>query len=194
MIQTRDHFFSLHELLMMAALAALGGVSSAVMSIVREMSYAVPGLGILRQCLSGIHVLWLVVALGLIRKPGAATVTGTLKGAVELLSGNPHGLLVIVYSAFGGLTVDAVWLLLRRRDHAITYMLSGGVGAASNVLVFALIVSLPGQKAVLAGVAILGGLAFVSGALLAGLLGWWLLNALRKAGVAGAQPHGPPIP
>ena len=40
MSESRRHYFSLHELLIMAALAALGGVSSALLSMLREMSHA----------------------------------------------------------------------------------------------------------------------------------------------------------
>ena len=37
-------------------------------------------------------------------------------------------------------------------------------------------------------VAMLSGMAFLSGVLLAGLLGWWLLRTLRVAGVATVSP------
>ena len=39
------------------------------------------------------------------------------------------------------------------------------------------------------GAALLACVAFASGAVLAGMLGWWLLEALRRAGAVGAQPH-----
>jgi ABC-type thiamin/hydroxymethylpyrimidine transport system permease subunit len=183
----RAHFFSLHELLVMAALAALGGVTSAAMSMVRAAAHAALGFPGGMQFLAGLHVLWLVLAVGLVRKPGAAIITGLLKGAVELLSGNPHGLLVVLYCALAGLGVDAVWLLLGRRHHPITYVLAGGVGSASNVLVLPIVASLPGHRAVVAGATLLAGIAFVSGVVLAGLLGWWLLAALGRAGVVGVR-------
>ncbi len=167
----------------MAALAALGGVSSAALSIIRAAAHAVVALPGGMQFLAGIHVLWLVLAVGLIRKPGAATITGLLKGAVELFSGNPHGLLVLIISGMAGLSVDVIWLLLRGRKHQIVYMLAGAVGSASNVLVFAFAASLPGSDVVVAGVAGLVCVALVSGAVLAGMLGWWLQGALRRAGV-----------
>ncbi len=172
---------------MMAALAALGGVCSAALSNIRAAVHAVVPSPIGMQPFAGIHVLWFVIAAGLVRKPGTATVTSLLAGAVELLSGNPHGLLVVIYSGLGGVGVDAIWLMLGGRDHPLTYLLAGGVGTATNVLVFVFAASLPTQGAVLTAVALLGVTAFVSGVLLAGLLGWWLLQALRRAGVAGAS-------
>jgi energy-coupling factor transport system substrate-specific component len=189
MSQVRSQLFSLHELLIMAALAALGGVSGAAVSMIRAAIHAVVVLPGGMQFLAGIHVLWLILAVGLIRKPGAATVTGLFKGAVELLSGNPHGVLVLMYSALAGLAIDAVWLLLNARHRPTTYIIAGGVGAASNVLVLRLIASLPSQGVVYTGLAALAGVAFVSGAIFAGLLGWWLLRALQRAGAVGAQGH-----
>ena len=189
MSQPRNHFFSLHELLMMAALAALGGVTGSALSNIRAAVHAIFPSPIGMQPLAGIHVLWLVLAVGLVRKPGVATITGLLAGTVELLSGNPHGLLVILYSLFAGISVDVVWLLLGARDHLVAYMLAGGVGATSNVAILTVTASLPTQGAVITAVALLAGIAFVSGVFLAGLLGWWLLRTLRVAGVIGAQPQ-----
>jgi energy-coupling factor transport system substrate-specific component len=171
----------------MAALAALGGVSGSAVSWVGKALHTVTGIPGGLQFLAGVHVLWLVLAVGLIGKPGAATLTGLLKGAVELLTGNPHGLLVLLMSGLGGIAVDLVWLIVGRRDRLVTYLLAGGLGAASNLLVFKVIYSLPTSRAVNIGLAALTGVAFVSGAVLAGLLGWSLMDALRRAGVVGTQ-------
>ncbi|MFH1111284.1 MAG: ECF transporter S component [Planctomycetota bacterium] len=185
-------FFSLHDLLTMAALAALGGLSSAVLSMVRFAVHAVVVLPGAFQFLAGLHVLWLILAIGIIGRPGAATVTALLKGGVEFLSGNPHGLLVLAYTVFAGIAVDATWLMLGRSHNRVTYALAGGFGATSNLLVLTLVVSLPAKGGVVAGLAILVGAAFVSGVVFAGLLAWWLLEVLHRAGVISARsPSGP---
>jgi len=188
MSEQRRQFFSLHELLIIAALAALGGVTNSAVSMIRAALHAVIVLPGGVQFLAGVHVVWIVIALGLIRKPGTATVTGLLAGMVELLSGNPHGLLVVLYAGLAGVTMDTVWLLLGGRDHVVTYLLAGGVAAASNVAVFAFSASLPARDSVLTALAVMAVIAFASGVILGGLLGWWLLRALRRAGVAGAGP------
>lgn len=182
----RREFFTLHELLMMAALAALGGVTSSVVSMVRAAVHVLIVLPGGMQYLAGIHVLWLVLAVGLVRKPGAATATALLKGSVELLSGNPHGLLVLLYSLFAGVAVDIVWVILGGRDRLYTYVLAGAVGATSNLLVLIFAASLPPQENMLAALAVLGSVAFVSGGVLAGALGRWLVHALAQAGAVGA--------
>lgn len=169
----------------MAALAALGGVSSSLISMIRAAASAVLAFPGGMQFLAGIHVLWPVLAAGLVQKPGAATITGLLAGAVELLSGNPHGLLVLLYAAMAGVSVDIVWIILAGLDHPLTYMLAGGVGAASNVLLAKYAASLADSPALLTILLLMAAAAFVSGTVLAGLLGWWLLRTLRRAGAVG---------
>jgi len=191
MSSQKSEFFTLHELLVMAALAALGGVSSSALSWVRAaLGSLIPFPGAM-QCTAGLHVLWLVLAMGLIRKPGTATVCGLIKGAIELLTGNPHGLLVLLYSGLGGVSVDVVWMLVRGRHHPLAYALAGGFGTASNVLVLKFVGSLHGSGLVNAALLVLAAVAFVSGVVFAGLLGWWLLGALCRAGVAGVPAAAP---
>lgn len=193
MPQSRGHYFSLHQLLIMAALAALGGVIGSVVSLARAAIHAVVVLPVGMQFLAGIHLLAPIVALGLVRKPGAATVTAVLMGTVELLAGSPHGLIVYAYTVSAGIAVDLVWLLLGGRHHLVTYVLAGGVGATTNVLVLKYVILLPGKGLVVnVALALMAGMAFVSGAVLAGLLGWSLLGALQRAGVVGARPEAAP--
>ncbi len=180
----RAPYFSLQDLLVIAALAALGGMSGSVVSMVGKVISGVTGMPV--QFMAGIHVLWLILALGLLRRPGAATATALLKGGVELLTGNPHGLLVVPVCLVAGLVVDVIWLLALRRHHIVVYAVAGGAAAASNVFVFALATSLLQHRLVQIGVAITAVMAFAGGVLLAGILGWWLLGVLRLAGI------GPP--
>jgi energy-coupling factor transport system substrate-specific component len=191
MSRREPHFFTLHELLVMAALAALGGVSSSALSWIRMAVGTLIPLPGAMQWAAGLHTLWLVLAIGLIRKPGTATVCGLLKGAVELLTGNPLGLIVVLYSGLGGVCADIVWLALARRHHPLVYCLAGGVASASNVIVLKFVASLHADGLVVTVLAALALVAFASGALLAGLLGWWLLQALYRAGVVGVPAVAP---
>ncbi len=194
MSQPPRQFFSLHELLVMAALAALGGVSGAAVSNIRAAMHSVIVIPVGAQPAAGVHVLWLVLAVGLVRKPGAATITGVLKGSVELLSGSPLGLPVMAYCVVAGVTVDLVWLLLARRHHVLTFILAGGAGTASNVLVLSCAASLNAKGQVSTALTTLAFVAFASGTLLAGVLGWWLLRTLHTAGVIGTLGMSPAKP
>ncbi|MGD8626438.1 MAG: ECF transporter S component [Anaerolineae bacterium] len=187
------YYFTTRDLLMMAALAALGGVVSTYVNAIGDLFQSVLGFAGTTQWAAGLHVLWLTLAVGLTRKQGAGTVTGLLKGGVELLSGNTHGLLVLLIDVVAGLLVDLGFLPFRKKDSLPAYCLAGGLAAASNVFVFQLFAAVPADTLAFQAMLLVVGLAFLSGLLFAGVLGWGLLNALRRAGVvrdSRPQPMG----
>ena len=178
---------------MMAVLAALGGVSSTALNALSKAVYAAVGISGVMQWAAGLHVVWLVLAVGLTGKGGSATVTSLLKGGVELLSGNTHGVLVVLIDVIAGLLVDVGFWPFRNKDHVVACALAGGLATASNVFVFQLFATTP--QDVLLFVWGAAAVAFVSGVVFAGLLGWSLMAALRRAGVGRAirlsTPGGP---
>ena len=68
-------------------------------------------------------------------------------------------------------------------------IVAGGLASASNVLVFQLFAAAP--EDVLRYVWALVALAALSGVVLAGVLGYGLLQSLRKSGVVRDQPAAP---
>ena len=179
----RRTYFSTRDLLMMAALAALGGVVSTYINAVGDFFQSIFGFAGTTQWAAGLHVLWLTLAVGLTRKQGAGTVTGILKGGVELLTGNTHGLLIVLVDVVAGLLVDLGFLPFRNKDSLLAYCLAGGLASASNVFVFQLFASLPADSLAYGVMLLVAAVAFLSGVVFAGVLGWVLLNALRRAGV-----------
>ncbi|MEA3338831.1 MAG: ECF transporter S component [Chloroflexota bacterium] len=188
MIKQRRYYFSTRDLLMMAALAALGGVTGTYVNTIGDFFQSVLGFAGTTQWAAGLHVLWLVLAVGLTGKQGAGTITGLLKGVVELLSGNTHGLLVLLVDVVAGLLVDLGFAPFRDKDSVPAYALAGGLAAASNVFVFQLFAALPTDTLAYGAMLVVAGVAALSGALLAGFLGRLLLNALRRAGVVKDRP------
>jgi ABC-type thiamin/hydroxymethylpyrimidine transport system permease subunit/DMSO/TMAO reductase YedYZ molybdopterin-dependent catalytic subunit len=186
MEQSSRHF-STRDLLMMAALAALGGVASTYINAVGDVFQSIFGFAGTTQWAAGLHVLWLTLAVGLTRKQGAGTVTGILKGGVELLTGNTHGLLVVLVDVVAGLLVDLGFLPFRKKDSLLAYCLAGGLASASNVFVFQLFAALPADTLAFQAMLLVGSMAALSGVLFAGVLGWGLLNGLRRAGVVKDQ-------
>ncbi len=189
---TRTHF-STRDLLMMAALAALGGVVGTYVNAVGDFFQSIFGFAGTNQWAAGLHVLWLTLAVGLTRKQGAGTATGILKGGVELLTGNTHGLLIVLVDFVAGLFVDLGFLPFRKKDSMAAYCLAGGLASASNVFVFQLFASVPADSLAHWALLLVAGVAFVSGVLFAGVLSRGLVNALRRAGVvkdASPEPMG----
>ncbi len=190
-MEQRRTYFTTRDLLMMAALAALGGVVSTYVNAVGDLFQSAFGFAGTTQWAAGLHVLWLTLAVGLTRKQGAGTVTGLLKGGVELLTGNTHGLLVVLVDVVAGLLVDLGFLPFRKKDSLAAYCLAGGLASASNVFVFQLFASLPADTLVYWALLLVAGVAFLSGVLFAGVLSRALLNALRRAGVVKDAPPAP---
>lgn len=185
------YYFSTRDLLMMAALAALGGVTSTYVNAVGDLFQSILGFAGTTQWAAGLHVLWLTLAVGLTGKQGTGTITGILKGALELLSGNTHGLLVVLVDVVAGVLVDLGFWSFRKKDALVAYVLAGGLASASNVFVFQLFAALPTDVLAYGAMLLVGGMAFISGVLFAGVLGWTLLNALRRAGVVKDRPSEP---
>ena len=82
------YYFTTRDLLLMAALAALGGIASTAINTLGDAMQSVLGFAGTTQWAAGLHVLMLTLAGGLVGKLGAGTITGLLKGGVELLTGN----------------------------------------------------------------------------------------------------------
>lgn len=184
----KRYYFTTRDLLMVAALAALGGVVSTYVNAIGDFFQSVLGFAGTTQWAAGLHVLWLTLAVGLTGKQGAGTLTGLLKGGVELLSGNTHGLLVLLVDIVAGLLVDLGFLPFRNKDSLPAYCLAGGLASASNVLVFQAFAALPADVLAYGAILLVSGVAGASGVLFAGLLGQVLVGALRRAGAVKDRP------
>ncbi|NLA12219.1 MAG: hypothetical protein GX883_08850 [Firmicutes bacterium] len=173
-------YFANRDLLVMAVLSGIGGVLSTYVGYLGNLLnriFGVPfGAG---QFVSGLHVFWIILAAGLVRRPGAAAIAGLLKGVVELLTGSTHGIAIVLVSLVQGIVVDLVILLMRRHG-PLVYAVAGGLAAVSNVVVFQLLYF---SGAPLGYILFVCGLALVSGCLLAGLFGSGVLDLIAEAGL-----------
>ncbi len=192
-MKAQRYYYTTRDLLLMAALAALGGISSTYINFIGDFFQSFLGFAGTTQWAAGLHVLWLILAVGLTKKTGAGTITGLIKGGIELFSGNTHGLLVLLVDLAAGILVDLGLLPFRKKDHWITYALAGGLASASNVLVFQLFAAVPADILTYGLIVLIALVAFISGVIFAGILGAGLLATLRKSGVVKdhqVQPLG----
>jgi len=185
------YYFSTRDLLMMAALAALGGVAGTYISAAGRVINSLIGIPGSMQWAAGLHVLWLTLAVGLTGKQGAGTVAGLLKGFVELLTGNPHGLLVMLVDIVAGVLVDVGFLPFRDKDRLPGYLLAGGLSAFSNVIILQLFAVLPADILSYGAILLLSIVAGLSGVVFAGVLGHTLTRTLRRTGVVKDRPVQP---
>ena len=61
----QSYYFSTRDLMMMAALAAIGGVTSTYVNALGDVAQSFLGFAGTTQWAAGLHVLWLVLAAGL---------------------------------------------------------------------------------------------------------------------------------
>lgn len=171
----KRHRLDVRDIVLIALLSAAGGVLSTYIgylgSLVNRV-FGVPfGAG---QLISGLHVVWPLLARALVGRFGSGTLVGVTKGVVELFTGGTHGAVIVLVSAVEGLFADVGLGLTHRRSLPVT-MLAGALASASNVVVF--------QAVYFSGVSVafLGfmvGLALVSGAVFGGYLAWDLERLL----------------
>lgn len=152
--------FKTRDIALIIFLSALGGAVSVPLGYAGNLLNAVPILPFgSPQILSGIHVLWLLLARLLTRKPGAATFAGAVKGLVELSLFSSHGVQVLPISIIEGIVVDLV-LSVPGRVSSARVAVAGGLSASSNVLVLWLLL-LQGLSPLVIGFMLL--LSLVSG-------------------------------
>lgn len=176
-------YFRTRDLLIMAVLAAMGGVASTYINTLGDAVHAALGMPGASQWAAGLHVIWIVLGVGMLRKPGTGIVIGILKGAVELMSGNSHGIIILLVDLVAGLLVDFGFLLFRNKQKLLPYIIGGGLASGSNVLVFQIFATIPSNTVGLTAIGILFVVAIISGVLFAGITPFMLVNSLTKAGV-----------
>jgi energy-coupling factor transport system substrate-specific component len=176
---TNKYYFSTRDLVTIAIIGALGGIFSVYMGyIIAELFNVIRVWFPVAESLSGVHVLWIVLVLGLTNKKGSGVLVGLTKGIVEFFMGSRLGLFVVLLSLVEGIFAElGFWPL--RRYRRVSYLLAGGLGTASNVVTFQLFV--PFSDPFLFGLATV--MAFISGVVLAGVFSLGVVDSLEEAGI-----------
>ncbi|MCR8670637.1 ECF transporter S component [Agrococcus sp. HG114] len=143
------------------------------------MDALTPGLGGLAV---GVWLLGGVLGGLIIRKPGAALFVELLAATVSMLLGSQWAIETVYSGIAQGLGAELVFLLFAYRRFGLPVAMLAGVGAAVGAWTLELFTS--GNLAKSAEfLAIYLGCLAVSGAILAGLVGWLLTRALAATGV-----------
>lgn len=174
------YYFSTRDLLVIAILGSLGGVMSTyvgyIANTVNHLLGVPYGAG---QIVSGLHILWMVLIIAITGKKGTGVLGGLVKGFVEFISGSRFGALVILISLVEGLFAEiGFWPFQKHRR--LAYVLSGGIGSVSYVLLTQALWQVYDNVLLLGGVSLL---AFVSGAVFAGYSTIGVMDNLEDAGI-----------
>ncbi|MGM1029882.1 MAG: ECF transporter S component [Actinomycetota bacterium] len=143
------------------------------------MDALTPGFGGLAV---GIWLIGGVLGGLIIRKPGAALFVELLAASVSMLLGSQWSIETVYAGIAQGLGAELVFLLFAYRRFGLPVAMLAGVGAAVAAWTLELFTSGNLAKGAEFLAIYLGCLA-VSGALLAGLVGWLLTRALAATGV-----------
>lgn len=101
------------DLVVIAILIVVGGLFQLLWAI---LCFNITFLGPFTALFSNAgFMIWCYLALYFVPVPGVATLTKTLAAVIEVLGGNPVGLVAIAYGALEGLAVDVSYLIFRRK-------------------------------------------------------------------------------
>ena len=172
--------FSVSELILIAALAALGIAAKAIVVPLAHLVSAplmFPG-GALA---GGLYMMWLVVAMGLTGRRGTGTLVGVVQAILVVVTGvsGSHGIMSILSYTMPGVLMDLGLFVMRHRVCCRFCSFIAGMLAniAGTVVVNLIFFSLPLIPLLLS----LTVAAFSGG--VGGLIAWELLRALKKFGV-----------
>lgn len=180
---TKSRWFTTMDLLTMAAIAVVGAafasyVFPALMNVATPVFAFLGPVGWI--AVSGVYVIFPVLFGLLVAKPGT-TVYAILQGLVEILFGNAFGAMAMVYSGLEGLGADIGLGIFRYRGSLVSAMVAGGLGSLIIDTVYLFIFGMATARNL-----ILGGIsAFISGAILGGLVAWLIARALAQTGIVG---------
>lgn len=141
------------------------------------MDAVTPGLGGLA---AGVWFLAGPLGALIIRKPGAALLVEVIAAFVSMAMGNQWGWTTMYSAVAQGLGAELVFAALRYRRFTLPVAVLSGIGAGIGAIVNEFILGNWAKSA--AFNAIYAGCTMVSGAVLAGLLGWLLMRALARTG------------
>ncbi|WP_243229418.1 ECF transporter S component [Microbacterium sp. CIAB417] len=139
-----------------------------------------PGLGGIAV---GIWLLGGVVGGLVIRKPGAALVVELVAAIVSMMIGNVWGVSTVLSGLVQGLGAELVFALFLYRRFGIVVAMLAGAGAGAAAWIFELFYgSSPNILKSLEFNTIYLTTVVISGAILAGIVGWLLVRALAVTG------------
>jgi len=176
-----QYAWTLRETLIVAVLGAVFGVLYLGWVQIWLIAQAIFG-PVTMDVVMGFWFIASIVAAAIIRKPGVAFAAEMLTAAVQIMLGSPAGLLLLVTGAVQGAGAEAVFAVTRWRDYRLPVLMAAGVGAALFSFIYTWIRFDYGALAPGLLIAMFL-LRCLSGALLGGLLGHLIVEALYKTGV-----------
>ncbi|WP_226037380.1 ECF transporter S component [Aquibacillus saliphilus] len=137
----------------------------------------------------GIWFIVSIIAAYIIRKPGAAFISETIAATIEFMLGNALGPILMLVGMIQGIGAEAVFAATRWKIYSLWVLMLAGMGSAVTSFIWGMfqngyITFAPNY--ILAMFVI----RLISGALIAGLIGKVLSDAVAKTGVLSSFALG----
>lgn len=137
----------------------------------------------------GVWIIPAVLGAVLVRKPGAALYAELIAATLELmLGGNPWSWTILVSATAQAAGVEIVFGALRYRKFSVGWAMLGGALSAVFEVFYEYFAWVPDYSLTQKLVYLVCGV--ISGAVIAGFGGWWLVRALGRLGVLNAFAAG----
>jgi len=185
--------WKLKEIVMLSIISVIAGVLYMVFSLVGYgIRNALTPLGLAPFGFEVIFGLWLIgsiIAAYIIRKPGAALLTGLISAAVEILAGSPGGAKILITGLVQGAGAEVPFALTRWKNYQTRILVFATMTASLFSFIWQLFAS---GNIALAPWLLLSMLVvrFISSSLLGGVLGKWVSDQLAKTGVLSGYALG----
>ncbi len=173
--------WSLREILIVTVLGAVFGVLYLAWVQVWLIAQAMFG-PVTMDVVMGFWFIVSIIAASIIRKPGAALVSELLAAATQILLGSPAGLLLLLTGLVQGAGAEVVFAATRWRNYRLPVLIAAGIGASVFSFAYTWIRFDYGALAPTLLITMFV-LRCLSGALLGGLLGHVIVEALYRTGV-----------
>lgn len=178
------------DLITLAMLAAALGVAfwgydSYLYPLVTAVTAAFPPIAELQL---GVWILPAVVGAVLVRKPGAALLAELIAANVELLLGNTWGATVLISASLQALGIELIVLFFAYRKFNLWIAVLGGALSALFEVIYEFYSYVPDYSITFKAVYLVCGV--VSGAIISGAGGWFLVRALGATGALNAFAAG----
>lgn len=173
--------YTTRDIVFIAVLAAISGVINTGTGILWAMANSSLGpLG--GAALQGAFMWAYILGMWLVRKPGTALAIGIIETGVEALLGNPSGVSTMGWGVAQGLAVEVVMAISNYQWYSIWHAIAAGAAASQFGTVWTAV--LFGWDPSFAGdVWLAVPVNLISGAILSGLLGYFLAQAIGRTGL-----------
>jgi energy-coupling factor transport system permease protein len=175
--------YSTSDIIILAVIGAIAGVVNTGTGIIWNAANAAGG-PLAGAALQGAFMWAYLLAFFLVRKPGAMLVVGIIETAMEALLGNPSGISTIGWGITQGLGAEAVMAFANYNNFSWWAFLLAGMGTSQFGTVWtAWLYGWDSTPEVVNQYWMSTPINMISGAIVSGLLGWWLGKTVERTGL-----------